>query len=409
MKLVKMTAWSLALGALTLAGCGGSGAGSSSTSRAKATVMLTDSFREDFGHVWATIYKVELVAQDGSAVVVFDDPSGRQIDLKTLRDASGARYSFLSSATVPDGTYTGASVTVGATMQLYKAGVAVGDPIAVDSSIPTNSSGQPVLSVTFRAAKTISASSSATSSTVCIDFDLARFVLRNSKVLPALAEGDGAGLTNPDRHEKDDYHGVVSGLTGTAPDLTFTLNRGRGMSVTVTTTASTALYGATLAEGSVVEVTGTLDTTAGTLVATRLEVRGAGAPSSETESDNPRAAGTASNLNATAGTFTLTTRRVHDFTPGSTTVTIATSATTVFRGDAGASLTQADFFAALSSASSVVVTGTYDSATNTLTATMVGIVDPTKDRGWERGHQNFRDNRGKGGWGNDALRHGNDD
>ncbi|WP_395145861.1 DUF4382 domain-containing protein [Armatimonas sp.] len=405
MKFVKITALSMALSALALAGCGGSGAGTATTG-GKATVLLTDSFREDFGHVWATIYHVELVAQGGGApVVVFDDPSGRQIDLKTLRDASGARYAFLSTATVPEGVYTGVSVTIGSTMQLFKAGVAVGNPIAVDASIPTNSSGQPVIAVTFRSPKTVSASSSAT---ICVDFDLARFILRGSKVLPALVEGDGSGLNNPARHEKDDYHGVVSALTGTDPVLSFTLSRGRGMSVTVVTTAATALFGATLAQGSIVEVTGTLDTSTDTLVATRIEVRGAGAPSHETDEDRARAAGAARALDATNGTFTLTVARAHDLKLSQTTVKIVTSASTIYRGDAGTTQTQAAFFAALAATPNAIVGGTYDASTNTLTAVEVGVVDTTKDRGWERDTEHFRDERGRGGWGNDA-RHGHED
>ena len=143
MKKLTLTALSLSLTlSLTLAGCGGGSGSASTASASRATVLLTDSFREDFGHVWATVYHVELVPQGGgSPFVLFDDPTGRQIDLKTLRDAAGARYSFLGSATVPEGTYTGVSVTIGTTMQLFRSGVAVGDPITVDSSVPLDSSG----------------------------------------------------------------------------------------------------------------------------------------------------------------------------------------------------------------------------------------------------------------------------
>lgn len=406
MKKQTLTALSLCLSVLALVGCGGGSASTSPTSTGRATVLLTDSFREEFGHVWATIYHVEIVPQGGgSPTVLFDDPSGRQIDLKTLRDASGARYSFLSTATLPEGTYTGVNVTIGSTMQLFRSGVAVGDPIAVDSSVPLDAAGNPVVSVTFRRPKTVSAS---TTANVCIDFDLARFILRGSKIVPSIVEGDGIGLTDPARHEKDDYHGVVSGLTGTAPTLSFTLTRGRGMAVTVTTTAATALYGATLAEGSVVEVTGTLDTTTQTLVATRIEVRGSGAPRHETEEDRSFAFGVASAVDATAGTFTLTTRRVHDFTPRKTTVTIVTNASTVYRTDAGATQTQAAFFAALALTPNAAVAGTYDPGTNTLTASRVGVIDPSKDRGWQRDTEHFRGG-GRDDWGNDALRGGKDD
>ncbi len=91
-----------------------------------------------------------------------------------------------------------------------------------------------------------------------------------------------------------------------------------------------------------------------------------------------------------------------------TTVKIVTSASTIYRGDAGTTQTKAAFFAALATTPSAVVAGTYDASTNTLTAVEVGVVDTTKDRGWERDTEHFRDERGRGGWGNDA-RHGHDD
>ena len=419
MKLVKITALSIALGALALAGCGGGSTGSSLLTGSRATVLLTDSPREDYGHVWATVYHVELTPQGGGApVVVFDNAAGVLIDLRTLRDASGARYSFLSSASVPAGTYTGASVTVGSTMQLIKTGQTTGTSLTVDSSVARDANGNSVFAVTFRSPKTIGA----TAANICIDFDLAHFVISGSKILPSVVEGDGAGLSDPARHEKDDYHGTISGLSGAAPTYSFTLTLGSGQTVAVTTTASTALYGATLTEGAKIEVEGTLDTTAQTLVATKLEVRGTGSVSEDRKT--PRAGGAASALNATAGTFTLTIKRAGGFTVSGTTVTVVTNASTVFRGDKGATLAAADFYTALATTPTVGVEGTYDATTNTLTATKARAFDPTKDGPGKVGEiHHFRDaaEHGSGGdpindhgWGNESTHgggnsgHGND-
>lgn len=400
---VKLTALSLLIGALALSGCGGGGSSAGSSS-SRAAVLITDSFREDFGHVWATIYHVELVPQGGgAAVVLFDDPTGRLIDLKTLRDASGARYSFLGSATIPDGTYTGVNITIGSTMQLFKNGVASGDPIPVDSSVPVDSNGHPLISVTFKSPKTVS---SAATTNICIDFDLAHFVLKGSKVVPALVEGDGTGLHDPSRHEQDEYRGTISGLTGTAPTLTFTLNRGNGMTVTVNTTASTALFGAALAEGSAVEVTGTLDPATQVLVATQLEVKGVGLPGHEAEGTRaPHVAGAATNINATAGTFTIATTLVRGFTPSQTTVKVVTTSSTVYRADAGATQTATAFFTALAATPNATVEGTYDATSNTLTATSVKVVDTSKLGGWEHDTHPFR-GHGSDDWGNESLHGG---
>src|SRR5437879_7318013 len=94
------------LGGICLVGCGGGGGGSTSltSGTSRATVLITDGFREDFSHVWATIYHVELVPQagtnNGANVVLFDNSAGVQVDLKTLRDSTGARFSFVGSATI---------------------------------------------------------------------------------------------------------------------------------------------------------------------------------------------------------------------------------------------------------------------------------------------------------------------
>ncbi|WP_395091221.1 DUF4382 domain-containing protein [Armatimonas sp.] len=425
MKFVKITALSIAVGALSiamgalmLAGCGGGG--TSALTGSRATILVTDSPREDYGHIWATIYHVELTPQGGGApVVVFDNAAGVTLDLRTLRDASGARYSFLSSATVPAGTYTGVSITVASTMQLIKTGQTTGTSLTVDASVARDVNGNAVIPVTFRSPKTISA----TATNICIDFDLARFIVRGSNILPSVVEGDGAGLSDPARHEKDDYHGTVSAISGTAPTLSFTLTMGSGQTVAVTTTASTALYGATLTEGAKVEIEGTLDTTAQTLVATKLEVRGTGSIADDWKT--PRAGGVASALNAAAGTFTLTIQRAGGFTVAGTTVSVVTNASTVFRGDKGAMLAAADFYAALATTPNVGVEGTYDATTNTLTATKARAFDPRKDGIGKVGQKHdFRDaaEHGSGGdavndhgWGNESTHggggnsgHGND-
>ncbi|MGC4042973.1 MAG: DUF4382 domain-containing protein [Armatimonas sp.] len=385
-----------ALGALALIGIGcssGSTPGGSS-SRAKTNVYVTDGPREDYAHVWATIYKVTLTPQDGTAAVtVFDSAEGVLIDLKTLRDASGERYSFLSSASVPAGTYTGANVTIGATMQLIKTGASTGTDLAVDSSIATDASGHPTVPITFRSPKTLGEGTAS----VVVDFNLARFVVKASGVLPALAEGQGDGLPNKQRHEEGEYRGTISSLSGTAPDLTFTLTTGSGQVVTVTTSASTALYGATLADGATVSIDGTVDATTGVLAATRVGVCGTGGPSANART--PRAGGTASNLDATAGTFTLTFERAQCLTPDATTLTVVTNSSTVFRADDGSTTDSATFFTALATTPNVQVEGTFDEATNTLTATEVRVFNPANDDK----PQEFRGPHGRGGWGNGAL------
>ena len=383
------------LGMCFLAGCSGGGSPLvGATSGSRAVVLVTDSFREEYAHVWATIYRVEIIPQSGSPVVLFDDPNGHQIDLKTLRDAGGQRFSFLGSASIPEGTYTGINITIGPTMQLFRNGIAVGDPLAVDSALPTDASGRPILSLTFANPKRVGTGTTH----LILDFDLARFIVRNSKVLPALKEGTLEGLHNFARHNQGQYRGTVSSLIGTAPDLTFTLTRRDGTTVTVTTSAATALYGsATLANGAAVEIRGTLDTTTQALVATHLEVLGASI------SLNPRAFGIASYLDAAVGTFTLTVQSACMFLPGRTTIQVVTDTATIYRADDGSALSKAAFFTALAANSTVSVEGTYDSASSTLTASALKIVDPSQDGNWHRGSNRFRRGADRSNWGHGVF------
>ena len=386
------------LGGISLVGCGtGSGTGSSIVSgTSRASLLITDSPREDYGHVWATIYHVELTVQSGSPVVVYDNSTGVMIDLKTLRDATGQRFSFLGGATIPAGTYTGISVTIGSTLQLVKNGVATGTPLTVDSSIPQDSLGHPTLSITYATPKTIATATSA----LVVDFDLASFTVSGTTIKPVIKDGALVGITDRNRHNDGDYDGTVSGLTGTAPTLTFVLTGKNGSATNVMTTASTSLTGAgTLANGSVVEVNGALDTTTQVLVATQVEVRAA-----NENANIARVRGVVSSPNATAGTFVVTPVAARNFVPTMSTANIVTNASSVFEGESGAKVTPAAFFAALATTPNAAVSGTYDSATNTLTATRLNVINPALAGGWEHDDHRFHDGVNQSNWGGDHFK-----
>ena len=268
--------------AFALSGCGGSGGSSSgvASGTGRAAVLLTDGPREDYAHIWATIYHVELIPQTGAPVVLYDNTAGTQIDLRTLYDSSGQRFSFLGSAAIPAGVYTAINVTIAPTLQLFANGATTGTAFPVDSSVTKNSAGNAVITDTFHSPKTLGA----TTSNLIVDFNLAHFIIRDSKVIPVVEDGGGNGLNDPNRHNKNDYRGVISNLTGTAPALTFTLTTGGATissagtstttsTVTVVTSASTAIYGpGVLTNGDRVAVSGTLDTTTQNLVATQIEI-----------------------------------------------------------------------------------------------------------------------------------------
>jgi hypothetical protein len=102
-----------------LAGCGGggsssdsAGAGSSTTQSVSVPVMLSDASSEDWATIGVNVLSLSLTPQGGGApVTVFTAPgSGEIINLEQLDQIAD----ILENATVPVGTYTGATLTLSA-------------------------------------------------------------------------------------------------------------------------------------------------------------------------------------------------------------------------------------------------------------------------------------------------------
>lgn len=329
------------LGALlALVGCGGGG-GSAAVAPGGASVSTyaTDSLNDDYSQVWVTIHRVSLEGGSGT-LTVFDDPAGRLVDLKTLRDASGARYAFLDDSSVTPATYGSVAVQLDEDLSLVPNGSAsaearkfatqYADPLAPGKSILRLGSAHEM-----RPGR----------NTLVLDFDLATWDLDGTgRVVASVKNGNGAGLDDRRRHEHEDFKGVVSNLAGTAPNQTFTLSRRlRGLSVK--TDSNTRIFNSSgapnpqLADGARVEVRGVF--VAGALLAAAIKVE------DEAGEDPIHIVGHASNLNEGAGTFDVAIRRARGFVPRRVKIPVSTSDTTRFLSDAGATMTKAEFFAAV--------------------------------------------------------------
>jgi hypothetical protein len=332
-------------------------------------VFVTDSPETDNDHVWVTIFKVEVLNGSAQSQTVFDDPAGRAIDVKSLRDASGQRFAFLSDGAVAPGMHTGARVTVGSSLTLFAHGSATGQAVPLDDSVARDAQGHAVISFSLSTPRNLAAGGD----DLVIDFDLAHFLLKSGKIAPSLREGDHSGIADKSRHDSDDHDGTVSELAGTAPNLTFTLTVA-GTKVKVAADANTVVFKSdsatspVLANGQTVEVTGTFDTTANTLAAKSIKIEDSSHNGAEAEVE-----GAPSAIDATAGTFSVSTLKVRGFVPAQTTVRVVTTSTTALRSDGGVVLAAADFFAALAAAQQVEVEGAYDAASNTLTASRASI------------------------------------
>jgi hypothetical protein len=366
-RILELFALALALG---VAGCGGGGGGGSAVTRsATVPVFVTDDPETANAHVWATIYKIEVQNANGQSETVFDDSAGRSIDLKTLHDASGQRFAFLTSGAVTSGTHTGIRVTMGSSLTLFPLGATTGQAVALDDSIARDSLGHAPLTFPLATPRNLASGSD----DVVVDFDLAHFTQQNGKITPSLHEGDRSTLHDASRQEGEDHDGAIANLTGTAPNFTFTLQV-EGTNVTVVTDATTVFFNTdssanpTLANGKTVEVTGTFDPATNRLAAKSVKIEDRAQHASEVEVD-----GVASTIAATTGTFSVSTQKVRGFVPAQTTVSVVTNTTTVFRSNGGVTLAATDFFTLLATAQNVEVEGTYDTASNTLTATSARI------------------------------------
>lgn len=347
----------------TLAGCGGSGAGIPLSGGA---MFVTDSL-DSHSHVWITIKSVTFASASGN-VTAYSDPVGTTIDLKTLHDVGGERFAYLTA--VPAGTYTGVTVTVDKTVTLFDPG----NPTGFTRVFAGNNGSTADLSLTFAAPKNLGPGIE-----FALDFDLANWNDDGTTITgsPFLGDASGnAGIDDPSRHEHEDYDGRVQGLAGTAPTQTFNLIDDDHL-VAVMTSASTVIFNSdgsatpALAEGQKVEVRGAFDTAQNALIADSIKIK----VGTDANHDLPRVEGAASSIDKTLFTFVVTIDEAHGFQPSATTVNVVTNSSTVFFVHDGASLSQADFFAALADGNSVHVAGSYDAASNTLTATRVRLED----------------------------------
>jgi hypothetical protein len=390
---------------LYLVGCGGGAVPVGGTGTSRATVLLTDSLREDYDSVWATVLKAELIDAGGTSVTLFDDAEGQVLDLRRLRDLSGARYSFLASAEIPAGSYTGVKVTVKPTMTLFPRGSVTGQSLPLTDALARDSSGNVPLNLTFPTPKTLGAGAD---ENLIVDFDLANFKVEGGKVIPALREGPPTGLDNPERHERHEIRGVIARLEGTAPTQTFSLRRRDGRAVPVVTTADTAIFfrgsttPAALAVNQVVEVQGRYNTTTDRFVATRVVIKNDTTPD---DSFRVEVKGISDDVNVSAKTFVLRTVHVSGAEPRRIRVKVVTGDSTIYRSDRGAVVGAERFFNYLTTNPGTLVEakGSFDRDTDTLTARILKIEDESNDGGWEDGRHGGGNDRG----GNDDNEDGN--
>jgi len=321
-----------------------------------------------------TVYKVEVNSAAGSQTS-FEDAAGIVTDLRSLRDGSGQKFQFFSMANVTGGPFTSVSVTLGKDVTVFRQGASSGTALQFADTLDAGA-GKSKLTLAFSSPKNLGT----VDDRLIVDFDLANWVESAGKITPVLRESNGNGLNDDRRHVNEDYHGTVSGLTGAAPDLRFTLTQG-GRSFQVFMDANTAVFNGNgdpnpvLANGKRVEVRGTFSIGVRALKATAVKIEG------QTGNHPSEAKGAPQDVNKPAGTFKVKVRQASGFVPKEAVILVTTSANTVFRSRHGVRMTAEEFFAALPTAADVELEGTYNGDTNVFAAAKAKLDDDDDNGG----------------------------
>lgn len=318
-------------------------------------------------HVWVTVKSVDLLSTGGSTNV-FSDSAGVTVDLKTLRDTTGARFQFLNQDSVPAGTYTGAKVTLDKNLVVFPHLAATGTPMTFDPQYD-DGNGNSAISFNFEHPHTVQAGSDH----VVVDFDLANWDETGGVVTVSLKEGDDQGIESEDRHERIHYPGTVSGLQGDSPNFTFTLNRHTQQGFPVSTNADTNFFqsdgqAAVLAEGKDVVVEGCWDQVSGRLVAKSVRVLTA----EDEQGEEASAEGPVTEFSLEGGFVRIDTHEAEGFVPLANSVRIEFNETTKFiAGDQ--EVTKEEFFALLAQGAELEAEGSYNEGLFVLTASHVHL------------------------------------
>ncbi|MEQ1822889.1 MAG: DUF5666 domain-containing protein [Fimbriimonadaceae bacterium] len=331
---------------MLLAGCGGGG-GAGAIGGATVNTFATDSVNDDFSHVWVKIHKIEIVG--ANRATLFEDTSGKEIDLKTLRDAIGAKYALMDSSSVTPGAYNQVLVTLDRDLSVVPTGTTTAQTKQFSDDHNSATAGMSELKLA------LTGFNASGKSDLVIDFDLANWNAQpDGKIKANLRRGDDTGLENENRHVEDDFGGRVQGIAGTSPNFTFTLVRGNGRNFTVKTDPTTKIFNQNGAPNPVltnalhVEVSGAF--VGGMLIARAIKIE------NEDRDDDPhkiKGLGTSS-----GGVISVKVRLAVGFTPDSTTYTVNTTASTRYLSDAGVSMTRDEFIAAMASSTEIEVEGT---------------------------------------------------
>jgi hypothetical protein len=344
-----------------LVGCGGGGGSTATDTSQQVAFFVTDDLNTGYDHVWVTFHEVELEFVGGGSTKVFRSDVGVQVDLRALNTGTGNLFQFLGSANLPTQPVNKVKFQVAQTATLFTTGSTTGTV----AQFPT-----PIATPAGRANLVYTPTTPITTTpggTITIDFDLANWIVAGGIISPAFLTFTGSGPEDPTKQIGEDFHGVVSELSGTQPNQAMILTTASGQVMKVVTNSSTVILNSNgspspvLANGKRVEVRGSFIVAERALRATVIKVEDA-----STE-DEDKVKGPVQNINTPVNQFEVKSVFVRGFVPASLWVKVQTNSTTRFFNRLGTLMSAGEFYTALAGGSAEVE-GSYDPVTNTLTA-----------------------------------------
>lgn len=357
--------------ALATHGCGGSDRANSTVS-----VYATDNFNDAYDQVWARLYKVELVDADGAVKVVWEDSDGRVVDLRSLghRGEGQNRYAYLGTWELDEKDFKYVRTTFAPDIMCMAAGGSgSGESYTIDSMIPRDGNGRAFVTTALTAVRRFGEEPD----DLVVDFDLSQFVLQHGKVVPKIVEGNQEGLTSATSHDAYDYPGEITGMTGTIGNQMFHLKNGNWNGL-VAVDGNTVLLkrefnaGETvLANGQRVEVHGIFDPITRRIRAQEIKVE---TPASDTMYRH-EIRGTTISMDENDD-FLIEVTQVEGFIPEHKRAHLKLAEGVVLQGPNGLAISVATFEATASkSGFEIDVEGSYDAATDTITARRARLLD----------------------------------
>ena len=305
----------------------------------------TDAALPTWGHVWATVFKVEGIGTDDKKpVTLFSSGDGFLLDLAQPGALPGAGVAASSLPGV-----TRIRVTLAPSVQASKRGQSIVETVALLPALPKDADGHAVATLTLPRPFV--------GGTLTLATDLTKFLPREGKSGLELTPGD-APKTSPSLTVAGVLHGSVLTIPG-GGRLTLEL---KGAQVSNADGASQPK----LTEGAAALAEGTLSVDGKTLTVTRLTLGRAEAASLE---------GTVSDLDPKLGVFTLSLSHAAGILPTRLAVAVTLDEKVTLRSRGGLALSREAFFTALADKSTTVrVEGTYEPATGALSVRRAALL-----------------------------------